>query len=205
MAKVDARLEAVFASPVPLPLDQFVATHCSGYGCGEGCISFGCNAGQDEFNIPGVHTRSSLATAVLPVQGAFTFYARCAVIGKCKFDAAGVYLKLQYGRVKCGVECYSEHDYHIVTVRTGPLSDESNGRQLGVSHVHLIMTRRDGVFSFYSLCDGTLRFERAFAVEGEPGQVAIGLYVQSPFSEDGAAGAFDELRLSHVPLDDIRL
>jgi len=185
-------------------MDQFVPMNCSEYEYDHTCISFRCEAGQDEFNIPGLHTCSSLAYATLDIDGDFTFCAECKIIGTAKFDGAGIYLRTQDSTVKFGVERYKENDYRIVTVRSAPLSDEANGSAINSPFLDLVLTRRSDVFSCYSQHNKQLRFERAFAIKRPPVRASVGLFLQSPFSHSGAKAVFDNLRLAHTSLEDIR-
>lgn len=187
-----------------LLMDQFIPVRCSQYKCVNDCISFSCESGQDEFNMPGLHSASSLAYTSLKVAGDFAFSAECKIIGVEKFDAAGIYLITQDSKVKFGVERYKENDYRIVTVRSNPFSDETNGSVFGSSYSSLILTRSKNIFSFYSENNGRLRFERAFAVNEVPIQVSIGLFVQSPFSKSGARAVFNHLKFTRTPFEHIR-
>lgn len=185
-------------------MDQFIPVRCSQYKCVDGRISFSCESGQDEFNMPGLHCSSSLAHTSLKLDGDFTFSVECKIIGAKKFDGAGIYLITQDSKVKFGIERYKKNDYRIVTVRSNPFSDETNGSMLSSPYSSLLLTRSKNIFSFYSENNKRLRFERAFAVNEAPIQVSIGLFVQSPFSKSGARAVFNHLKFTRTPFEHIR-
>lgn len=204
MGRYDPRIDDVFESNCRLSMDQFVPMNCLEYKYDNSRISFRCEAGQDEFNIPGLHTSSSLAYTTVTLDGDFTFCAECRIAGTEQFDGAGIYLHTQDSTVKFGLERYKENDYRIVTVRSAPLSDEANGSAISSPFWNLVLTRCKNVFSCYSQHNKQLRFERAFAIKRVPIQVAVGLFLQSPFSKSGAKAVFDNVRLARTSLGHIR-
>lgn len=168
-------------------------------------ILLSCDAGQDDFNIPGLHSVSDIAYACREIEGDFTFSVSVTLLGRKKFDAAGIYMITEHCRVKHGLEYYAENDYRIVTVRTSPLSDESNGARSEAATVALLATRKDETFSFYCLAGESISFNRAFALQGAPHKVKLGFFVQSPFSSVGASATFADLKLDSTPFEHIRL
>lgn len=183
--------------------EQFVPVACLQYQSVNNHISFACEPGQDEFNMPDLHSSSSLAYASLKIDGDFTFCVECKMTGNEKFDGAGIYLVTHHSKVKFGVERYGENDCRIVTVRSSPFSDEANGSVLGSPSSNLVLTRSDNIFSLYSENNNNLRFERAFIDEAST-QVSVGLFVQSPFSKFGAKAIFGKLKITHTPFRHIR-
>ena len=185
-------------------LHLFEAVNCKSFSADADAITLACSGGQDDFNIPKLHSAWNIAYAAMDVSGSFTFAVSCTLFCKKKFDAAGIYLLFEGCRVKHGLEMYGEADFRVVTVRSFPLSDESNGSVVPLSLVDLIATRDGGIFSFYSRSGGQLRFERAFAVEDAPETIKVGLFVQSPFS-DGASARFEKLDIKNEPFEHVRL
>lgn len=187
-------------------IEEFKAFNCRSFESEEdGRILLSCDAGQDDFNIPGLHSASDIAYACREIEGDFTFSVSVTLLGREKFDAAGIYLITEHCRVKHGLEYYAENDYCIVTVHTSPLSDESNGMRSEAATVALMATRKDDTFSFYCLGGETICFNRAFALQETPQKVQLGLYVQSPFSNAGASATFADLKMDSTPFEHIRL
>lgn len=183
--------------------EQFVPVTCLQYQNVNNHISFACEPGQDEFNMPGLNRSSSLAYTILKIDGDFTFCIECKMIGNEKFDGAGIYLVTHHSKVKFGIERYGENDCRIVTVRSSPFSDEANGSGLGSTSSNLVLTRSNNIFSFYSENNNKLRFERAF-VDEAPTQVSVGMFVQSPFSKFGAKAIFGKVKITHTSFRHIR-
>lgn len=185
-------------------LRAFQATNCecSTY---DNTVKLSCRPGQDDFNIPGLHVASDIAHLTREIFGDFTFSVRCTLHGCSKFDAAGIYLMCEGFRVKHGLEFYSENNFRVVTVRTFPLSDESNGNEVAEPIANLIATREKNIFSFYSSVKGQLRFDRAFALYEADRVLKVGLFVQSPFSSTGASATFTELNIEDFPSEHQRL
>jgi len=93
-----------------------------------------------------------------------------------------------------------------VTVRTSKFSDESNGSLVKVPSIELIATRDKNIFTFYSVYQKQIRFERAFVLNKAKSSIKLGFFVQSPLSEHiGASGCFEHLNISHKSLKHVRL
>ncbi|MDC0357861.1 DUF1349 domain-containing protein [Oligoflexia bacterium] len=184
--------------------EEFVAQNCKYFKVNDDKISLACSAGQDDFNIPTLHSVSNIAYIGRDVVENFTFQASCQLHGTAKFDAAGIYLIIGGCRVKFGIENYGESNYRIVAVRTTSLSDESSGSIIDSSSIDLIATRESGIFSFYSKCDSKIRFERAFAIDSNISTIKAGLFVQSPFSENGACADYKNISLTDQAFGHVR-
>lgn len=185
-------------------LQCFKPSNCRDYEVISDTIKISCFPGQDEFNMPGLYIKSSLSKACIKLVGDFTFIIECDLLGREKFDGAGIYLLTNNNKLKFGIECYGINNYRIVSVRSNPYSDEANGNKLDIQIAELLVTRNKNIFSCYLILDSLIVFERAFSVPESNESVVLGVYAQSPFSKNGATARFGNFRLTFNSSEHIR-
>jgi uncharacterized protein len=161
-------------------------------------------AKTDFFRPPGQEARDDACLLHVPALGDFTLTARVAAHLVDFGDAVGLMLRR-------GPDCWAKlcverspvGEVAIVSVVTGPWSDDANGELLARPEAYLRLTRRGELVGMhYSVHGDRWRFVRAFTL-GPGGPLAVGLHAQAPFA-GGCRGTCDFLRLEAAGVADYR-
>lgn len=161
--------------------------------------------GQDQFNLPGLHTVDNISLHVMPFRGDFTLTAKCCHDGQTKFDASGLYVCNEEMKCKFGVELSEGGRPRIISVHTKKYSDEAAGEYLSECSGELMLSRSGNIITCYTVVELGVIFHRALFLEKENETILVGFFAQAPFSINAVQASFRDIISSPMAKEHSRL